>query len=141
MNNLTNHKWSCAVVDDGATMVAVLESYISQIPKLELVGSYTDPKMALDKLGHGPEIDFVFLDIKMEISGLDLARVLRNKINHIVFITAYKQFALEALQVNSDHYLVNPVGFSKFLSAINDVIKRKRRQEILPAGLDSKENY
>ncbi|WP_316850533.1 LytR/AlgR family response regulator transcription factor [Pedobacter agri] len=140
MNNLSNPKWSCAVVDDDATMVAILESYISQIPKLELVGSYTDPEKALDNIGHGPNIDFVFLDIKMEISGLDLARVLRNKINNIIFITAYKQFALEAFQVNSDHYLVKPVGFSKFLSAINDVIKRKRRQEILPAGLDSKEN-
>ncbi|WP_025144331.1 LytR/AlgR family response regulator transcription factor [Pedobacter jeongneungensis] len=137
----TSNKWSCAVVDDDATMVAILESYISQIPKLELVGSYTDPKEALNRLGHGQEVDFLFLDIKMEISGLDIARMLRNKINHIIFITAYKQFALEAFQVHCDHYLVKPVDFSKFLTAINDVVKRKRRQEILTEKLEIKETY
>lgn len=105
------------------------------------MGSYTDPKEALNKLGHGQEVDFLFLDIKMEISGLDMARMLRNKINHIILITAYKQFELEAFQVHCDHYLVKPVDFSKFLSAINDVVKRKRREEILTAGFESKETY
>lgn len=126
MSNQRPH--TCIIVDDDHTFVEIISNYISQIPKLVLAGSFSDPNVALEKIAKIEHVDFLFLDIRMELSGIDLARALRDRAKYIIFITSYHEYALEAFQANCDHYLIKPVMFPKFLSAVNDLIKRNHRQ-------------
>ncbi|WP_316757660.1 LytR/AlgR family response regulator transcription factor [Pedobacter aquatilis] len=126
MNN--NRQHSCIIIDDDPTMILILENYIGQIPKLRLKSSFTDPISAINYIEKLDGIDFLFLDIKMKLSGIDVARRLRKKVRYLIFVTAYKEFALEAFKVECDQYLVKPVAFPKFLSTVNQVIKKNHIQ-------------
>ncbi|WP_316831656.1 LytR/AlgR family response regulator transcription factor [Pedobacter aquatilis] len=126
MNN--SHPQSCIIVDDDPTTIVVFENYIAHIPKLRLESSFTDPLKAIDHIKKLKQIEFLFLDIKMKVSGIDIAKKLRGHVRYLIFITAYKEYALDAFKVGCDQYLVKPVSFEKFLSTVNELIKKNRKQ-------------
>lgn len=126
MDNYNPH--SCIIVDDDPTSVLILEHYIAQIPKLQLKFSFTDPFLAIKHIEEGEAIDFLFLDIRMKLSGMDVAKKLRGKVRYLVFVTAYKEYALEAFKAECDQYLIKPITFSRLLSTVNEVIKKNHRQ-------------
>ena len=117
--------YKCIIVDDDPGFVYLLSHYLSLVPKLHLSGSFLNPKIAMESIREEDEIDFLFLDVRMgNISGLDVAKHLRDKVKFIVFISATGEFAFEALQVGGDHYLVKPIMFQKFLETVNNVLER-----------------
>ncbi|GIP33749.1 response regulator [Paenibacillus sp. J2TS4] len=89
----------------------LLEEQIESGFAIELIGSFQDPQMALD-FARREKVDLVFQDIEMpEIGGMELAeRLLEIQPQlHIVFITAYNDFAVEAFELNALDYLLKPV--------------------------------
>lgn len=117
--------YRCLIIEDDPSFVFLMSNYIHEIPKLQLWGEYLSSRAAIESITKEENIDFVFLDIRMgNISGLDVARYLRDKVRYIVFISASGEYALEALQLGGDQYLVKPVTFSRFLDTINDILKR-----------------
>ncbi|NYE63123.1 DNA-binding LytR/AlgR family response regulator [Duganella sp. 1224] len=80
-------------------------------------------------LEHEPDV--VFLDIQMPgLTGLEVARRIAER-SHIVFVTAYNQHALEALQRGAVDYLLKPVE----LAALERTVERLRRRTQRPAAL------
>lgn len=70
---------------------------------------------------HKPEI--AFLDIRMPgVSGLDVARVAGKA--HVVFITAYEEFALGAFEEGAADYLLKPVRRDRMITTIARLKKR-----------------
>lgn len=116
--------YRCVVVDDDRTFLDLVTTYIGRIPKLNLLKSYDSGISAIKEINDDDNIDFLFLDIRMDVSGIDVARLLRDKVKFIVFMTAYDEFALNAFQVGGDKYLTKPVYFPKFLETINQVLRR-----------------
>lgn len=53
-----------------------------------------------------------------EISGLDFVQALTSP-PKIIFTTAYREFAVEAFDLDAVDYLVKPISFERFLKAIN----------------------
>jgi DNA-binding LytR/AlgR family response regulator len=67
-------------------------------------------------LEHEPEV--VFLDIRMPgLSGLDVAQRIGDKA-HIVFVTAYDQYAVSAFEAGAVDYLVKPVEPNRLEKAV-----------------------
>lgn len=116
--------YRCVLVDDDRMSIDILTDYISKVPKLNVFKSYQSALLAINEIDIDDNIDFLFLDIRMDISGIDVAKVLRDKVKFIIFVTAYDEFALNAFNVGGDQYLVKPVYFPKFLETINQVLKR-----------------
>ncbi|PWS29460.1 hypothetical protein DHW03_06505 [Pedobacter yonginense] len=127
MKASTSPKYRCAVIDDDRMTVDILSNYISKIDKLEITYTFTDPKEAINQIAERDLIDFLFLDIRMDISGIDVAKVLRNKVKYLIFVTSYPEYALDAFTVDCDKYLVKPVLFAEFLNAINEIILREKK--------------
>ncbi|MDN3586243.1 response regulator [Pedobacter aquatilis] len=123
MQNQNLPKYTCVILDDDIQSVEILKHYIDETGKLSLYSSFTEPVEAAAAFVDYEMVDFLFLDIGMEVSGLDMARMLRNKVRFIVFVTAYTSFALEAFE-HGDAYLVKPVAYDVFLRAINHVISK-----------------
>ncbi len=110
--------YSCLIIDDEPLAAKVIARYLEKIPDMNLKAVAHNAFEALEKLNQY-NIDLIFLDIDMpEISGLDLVKSLHKRPSFI-FVTAYRQYAAEAFDVDAIDYLLKPVSFPRFLKAIN----------------------
>ncbi|WP_316828637.1 LytR/AlgR family response regulator transcription factor [Pedobacter miscanthi] len=121
--NTSTLPYNCVILDDEVIFTKIIERYISNIENLELKGSFTSPVDAMAAFKTYQKIDFLFLDIEMDVSGFDIARMLRNNVKFIVFISSHSTYAISDL-VNGDKLLVKPVDFRTFLDAVNHLISK-----------------
>ena len=108
----------CILIDDEKLARDLLESYVSKIAFLELVGSF---KNGLDALNASAnlEFDLIITDIQMpELLGTDLVKALPQK-PMVIFTTAYRDYALEGFELEAVDYILKPFSFDRFLKSIN----------------------
>lgn len=129
MDNSNSSLYKCIIIDDDQLSIDILENFIKRIPELHIVKTYVDPTKAIIDMIEQDEIDFLFLDIRMDISGLDVAKVLRDKVRFLFFVTSYEEHALDAFGVNGDKFLVKPIMFPKLFTAINEVLEKENKQK------------
>ncbi len=107
---------NCFILDDEQAAIDVLTQYIEHTPYLNLAGSTTSVKEAIDLLQTQP-VDLLFLDIQMPLlTGLQFASLYKGKLQ-IIFTTAYSSYALEGYEHNALDYLLKPIPFDRFLKA------------------------
>jgi DNA-binding LytR/AlgR family response regulator len=112
----------CLVVDDEHHAIDIIKHYIGQTSYLELVSSTTNPVEALQTV-ITENIDLVFLDIQMpELSGIDFIKAINGKAK-VILTTAYSEFAIEGFDLEVIDYLLKPVRFPRFLSAVQKAVK------------------
>lgn len=117
-------KKTCLIVDDEPPALKVLETYIKQIQMLELAGKCSNAFEAMQVLSQR-QVDILFLDIKMpQLTGIEFFRSLRNP-PKVIFTTAYKEYAVEAFDLEATDYLLKPVSLERFIKAINKVCGRE----------------
>lgn len=108
----------CMAIDDEPLALKLLEDSISKVPYLELVASCRNAFDAMKILGE-QHVDLVFVDIQMPgLTGLQLIGSLEQK-PLVIFITAYKEYALESYNLAVVDYLVKPVSLDRFIKACN----------------------
>ncbi len=109
---------NCIAVDDEPLALKLLQDNISKVPFLKLVAACNDAFEAMKALQEN-KIDLVFIDIQMPgLTGLQFIGSLENK-PLVIFITAYKQYALESYDLAVVDYLVKPVALDRFIKACN----------------------
>jgi len=119
------------VVDDEFHARKLLSEYVTKLPFLALSGMAANVFEAMTLL-QKEKIDILLLDIQMpEVTGLEFARRLKNPPS-IIFTTAYSEYAVESYELDVVDYLLKPIGFPRFLQAINKVTERKSSTEITP---------
>jgi DNA-binding LytR/AlgR family response regulator len=113
----------CIIVEDEPLAQNILKKYIADHPSLELVATCTDALEAQLILNKQP-IHLIFLDINLpKLSGINFIKsLLQNP--HIIFTTAYPEFAVEGFELNAVDYLLKPFSFERFLKAVNKVIEK-----------------
>jgi two-component system LytT family response regulator len=115
------NKLKCVVVDDEPMAREIIETYIAKTPNLELVASCKNAAEVI-LFAQENEVDLFFLDINMpEISGLSLAKIIHKKAQ-IIFTTAYRKYAIDGFNLNVVDYLLKPIGFDRFLQAVQKVL-------------------
>lgn len=110
----------CVIIDDEQPAIDVLENYIKRVPYLELVGTATNPLVGLEFI-NTTKAELVFLDIQMdEMSGVDLMKILPNNIK-VIFCSAFSEFAVTSYELNAVDYLMKPIPFDRFITAIKKI--------------------
>lgn len=116
----------CLIIDDEQHAIDVIRTYCRRIPYLEVLGEFTDPREAvafLDAESHS--VDLVFLDIEMpRFSGIDFLKAYT--FPNVILITAYTEYALESYQYGVVDYLLKPVAFERFSTAVKRVHERQQ---------------
>jgi len=97
------------VAEDEPILRAQLESKLAKLwPELEIIASVEDGAAALEALEDRAP-DFMFLDIQMpEMTGVEVARHVGGR-SHVVFVTAYDQYAIQAFETGALDYVLKPV--------------------------------
>ncbi len=129
------------LIDDEPSNLEFVSSLISMYcPTVVVVGCYTDPFEGLDAILKDKP-DVLLLDIEMPgMSGLELVRRLPAIDFEVIFITAYNQYALNAIKLSALDFLLKPVSPSELEEALAKAaqkIKDKKTMEQLSvlAGL------
>ena len=131
-------KLRCLLIDDEPPALKILASYISNINGLEIVAQCRNAIEALDIL-HQKTVDVIFLDIKMpKILGTEFLKNLSNP-PKVIFVTAYRDYAVEGYELDAVDYLVKPVSFERFFKAITK-LNRMMDKEVVTTAVEFKSN-
>ncbi|WP_439152066.1 LytR/AlgR family response regulator transcription factor [Winogradskyella sp.] len=113
---------TCVIVDDELSSQRVLQHFIAETDILNLKATCNNTAEAFKYLQLKGNVDLLFLDINMpKQSGLDFYKSLKNP-PQVIFTTAYPQFAVEGFEVSAIDYLLKPIAYERFLTAINKVL-------------------
>ena len=110
----------CIIVDDNKMARAATKQLIAQVDFLNLVQECSSPIDAFNYLKK-EKVDLIFLDIEMpEMSGIELVK---NLDHHplIILITAKKEYAVEAFELDVVDYIIKPINLARFLLAVDRV--------------------
>ncbi len=109
----------CYIIDNEDHAIELLTKHVNKTPGIELAGTETDPLVAWQKISTGEiKADITFMDIEMpQLSGLELGALIQTH-THIIFTTAYPNFALQSFDINVMDYLVKPITYQRFLKAV-----------------------
>lgn len=120
---MSNNKTiSCIIIDDELSSQKVLQHFVYETEVLELKQTCNNSAEAFKYLQLHPKIDLLFLDINMpRQSGLDFYKSLQHP-PAVIFTTAYPQYAVEGFEVDATDYLLKPIAYERFLTAINKVL-------------------
>lgn len=124
------------IAEDEPILRAQLKSKLGKLwPELHIVADVGDGEAALQAITtHQP--DLAFLDIQMpEMTGVEVARQLLNQHElhcHIVFVTAFDQYAVEAFETGAIDYVLKPYSDERLAATIARL--RSRLDIETPAG-------
>lgn len=124
------------IADDEPLLRERLRSLLSQLwPELRVIeDARNGPETLALFAQHQPDI--VFLDIHMPgLNGIDTARALGRRA-HLVFVTAYEQYAVQAFEQGAIDYLVKPVDSTRLADTVERLRTRKQSSDTLHAVLD-----
>jgi two-component system LytT family response regulator len=128
----------CIIVEDEPLAAKVLTDYITQVPFLQLQGTFKDAILAMDYL-HDNTVDLIFLDIHLpKLKGMAFLKTLPDP-PAVIITTAYHQYAVEGFNLSVTDYLLKPFDFERFLNAVNKVKIGKHEKSQSAESIDTKD--
>jgi DNA-binding LytR/AlgR family response regulator len=122
------------LAEDEAILRTQLEGKLAKLwPELEIIASVEDGAAALEALEDRTP-DFMFLDIQMpEMTGVEVARLVAGRA-HVVFVTAYDQYAIQAFETGAVDYVLKPASDERLALTIE---RLKAKLATPPTDLNS----
>ncbi|MEX0273990.1 MAG: LytR/AlgR family response regulator transcription factor [Flavobacteriaceae bacterium] len=120
------------IVEDEANSREILSNYLKKYcPSVTLLGEAANIKDGLELIGaQAPHL--VFLDVEMPFgNAFDLLEQIPHRTFETVFVTAYEQYAKDALNHHAAYYLMKPINIDELIKAVAHVTEIKQREEKL----------
>lgn len=118
-------KLKALIVDDEYPARQELRYILGSFENIEIVGEATNAAEAL-ALIKALDYSILFIDISMPgMSGLEIGRAIQELPNppHVIFVTAYEEYAVAAFEVNAVDYMLKPVDPKRLKKAIDKVVR------------------
>lgn len=130
---------NCIIADDEPLARKLIASYVNQVPYLNLKGVFKNAWEVKEFLFEN-RVDLLILDIEMPgLDGLTFFKTLPNP-PQVIFITAHRDYAVDAFEVKATDYLMKPVAFERFLRALNH-LQHQTRSENNHSDLKAESNH
>jgi two-component system LytT family response regulator len=112
---------NCIILDDESPAIEELSYFITNFTSIKILEKFDDSIKALEYVQAHP-IDVIFLDINMpKLDGLAFSRVIKTlKVKpFLVFISAYREYAIEAFEVAAFDYILKPYSENRILDTLH----------------------
>ncbi len=110
--------YKAIIIDDERLARNELKKLLSDFGEVEIIGEAANAKEGIEKI-ESLMPDLIFLDIQMPgKTGFDMLLELE-RAPHVIFTTAYDEFALKAFEVNALDYLMKPVEPKRLADALH----------------------
>lgn len=115
-------KIKAVIVDDELIAREVLENYLKKYcPVVEVIGQAQHIKEAVPMI-QSLQPQLVFLDVEMPYgNAFDVLEACQDQQFETVFITAYSEYSLRALNMSAAYYILKPIDITELISAVNKV--------------------
>lgn len=125
-------KLNAIIVEDEANSREILTNYLAKYcPTVHLLGEAASIKEGLELIEkHQP--DLIFLDVEMPFgNAFDLLDQVPNRTFETVFVTAYNQYAMDALNSHAAYYLMKPINIDELIKAVEYVGEIRSKENAL----------
>lgn len=125
-------KIKAVIVDDERIAREVLRNYLTKYcPQVELLGEAQNIKEAVPLIAETrPQL--VFLDVEMPFgNAFDVLEATREYSYETIFITAFSQYSLQALNRSASYYILKPIDIRELILAVNRVAESLEKTEEL----------
>lgn len=121
------------LVDDEISNLKGLQRKLENLfPSIHVSGAFQKPEDAIQAIIN-EKPNLLFLDIEMpRINGFELLARLKEVHFHVIFVTAYSEYALKAFKKSAIDYVLKPIDNDDLVFAVNkalDIIKLKKESE------------
>ena len=140
MNTL--QKIKAVIVEDEQAAREALKKYLQKYcPQVELLGEACNSKEAVDIL-HELQPQLVFLDVEMPFgNAFDVLEECKDLYFETIFVTAFSEYSLRALNQSAAYYLLKPVSIEELIVAVNKVQQHIINNEIFNRNKILVENF
>jgi len=124
-------KLKAVIVEDELASRETLTAYIEKYcPDVELLGDADSVKSGLEIIKlHKPDV--VFLDIEMPYgNAFDLLEQVTDVNFEVVFVTAYSNYAIKALNLSASYYILKPISIDELMNAVEKIKSNRDNNEI-----------
>ncbi|MFC7444887.1 MULTISPECIES: LytR/AlgR family response regulator transcription factor [Mesoflavibacter] len=125
-------KLNAILVEDEAQSRTILKNYLSKYcPKVNVLGEASNINEGLELI-RTLDLDLVFLDVEMPFgNAFDLLDKVDNRNFETIFVTAYNNYAMDALNAHASYYLMKPIDIDELIKAVNYVAEIKAKEDAL----------
>jgi len=125
-------KITAVIVEDEAAAMAALQNYIQKFcPQVSIIGTAQNSKEAIAVL-HDLQPQLVFLDVEMPFgNAFDVLEACSDLHFETIFVTAFSEYSLKALNQSAAYYLLKPVSIEELILAVNKVQQGLQQKTLL----------
>lgn len=125
-------KLNAILIEDEANSREILRNYLAKYcVEVNLLGEATSIQEGL-QLIKSNELDLVFLDVEMPFgNAFDLLDQVQERTFETVFVTAYNEYAIDALNNHAAYYLMKPINIDELIKAVGYVGEIKQKENAL----------
>lgn len=120
------------IVDDEKKALESLALKVSKyFPNISITHKFQNPQKAVEEINKNHP-DILFIDIEMPIlSGFDVLSKIENPNFEIIFVTAYNEYAIDAIKHCAIGYIVKPIDNEELIAAIDNALKNINQKSAL----------
>lgn len=120
------------IVEDEANSREILRNYLGKYCKnVTLKGEAATIQEGLELIKR-EKLDLIFLDVEMPFgNAFDLLDQVPDRSFETIFVTAYNQYAMDALNSHAAYYLMKPINIDELVKAVTYVVQIKEGEAAL----------
>ncbi|MGR3809299.1 LytR/AlgR family response regulator transcription factor [Jiulongibacter sp. NS-SX5] len=121
-------KYTAIIVDDEPQSIRTLKKQLGFVDlDIEIIGSATNEQSAQELIQQNPKFDFLFLDIELgNTDGFELLAKFDLEETHLIFVTAYDEYALKAFRHLASGYLTKPVSIDQLEELLLHLVRNSK---------------
>jgi two-component system LytT family response regulator len=119
------------IIEDEAAAREALKNYLAKYcPQVQLLGEAINAQKAISLL-HELQPELVFLDVEMPFgNAFDVLEACKDLSFETIFVTAFSEYSLRALNQSAAYYLLKPVSIEELITAVNKVQEQIEKKQL-----------